>query len=269
MLNGDNNGEVRVADDTDFKKLKHLSDDTIGWKQEYCKNNTSVWTRNNENSNFKMVKVRSVFMDVEGDTLYDVLHDPQYRKTWDHSMIEGFEICAVNPNNDIGYYAMKCPSPLKNRDFVTQRSWLVLNNEYMIINHSVNHQKQPPKKGYIRGVSYFTGYLIRNLGDKVQFTYVSHSDPKGKLPAWAVNKVTHKLAPKVIGRIHKACKDYSDWKRANNPQFKPWLFPEQMTLPHLDMTQIRPLSDVQAQCVSSESIDESGLLEDDIDEDDD
>lgn len=57
MLNGENNGEVRIADDADFKKLKHLSDDTIGWKQEYRKNNTSVWTRNNENSNFKMVKV--------------------------------------------------------------------------------------------------------------------------------------------------------------------------------------------------------------------
>lgn len=33
----------------------------------------------------------------------------------------------------------KCPSPLKNRDFVTMRSWLPLGNDYLIINYSVKH----------------------------------------------------------------------------------------------------------------------------------
>jgi hypothetical protein len=44
-------------------------------------------------------------------------------------------------------------------------------------------QKCPPKKGFIRGVSYLTGYLVGKLdGTKCQFTYVSQSDPKGKNP---------------------------------------------------------------------------------------
>jgi len=51
--------------------------------------------------------VRSEFIDIKAETLYDVLHDPEYRKTWDITMIEGYEICAINPNNDIGYYASK------------------------------------------------------------------------------------------------------------------------------------------------------------------
>lgn len=33
----------------------------------------------------------------------------------------------------------KCPSPLKNRDFVTMRSWLPLGKDYLIINYSVKH----------------------------------------------------------------------------------------------------------------------------------
>ena len=50
-------------------------------------------------------QVRAEFKNVNAATLYDVLHDPFYRKTWDSSMIEGYEMCCLNPNNDIGYFA--------------------------------------------------------------------------------------------------------------------------------------------------------------------
>ena len=43
--------------------------------------------------------------DIAASTLYDVLHDPEYRRTWDAHMLESYELCCLNPNNDIGYYA--------------------------------------------------------------------------------------------------------------------------------------------------------------------
>lgn len=46
--------------------------------------------------------------DISAATMYDVLHDPDYRKTWDFNMLEGFELCCLNPNNDISYYACMC-----------------------------------------------------------------------------------------------------------------------------------------------------------------
>ena len=54
-----------------------------------------------------LLQVKGIFKDVAATTLYDVLHDPDYRKVWDSNMLEGYEICCLNPNNDIGYYACK------------------------------------------------------------------------------------------------------------------------------------------------------------------
>lgn len=57
------------------------------------------------NSNFKMVKVHTFFPNVTPNTLFDVLHDPEYRKEWDEHMVASIEIGYLNPNNDVGYYA--------------------------------------------------------------------------------------------------------------------------------------------------------------------
>ena len=55
-------GEVRVADDEDFRKLKELCEQTDGWKLEYHKHNTFIWTKNNDLSEFKIFKVSNVFI---------------------------------------------------------------------------------------------------------------------------------------------------------------------------------------------------------------
>lgn len=47
--------------------------------------------------------------DVSAATVFDVLNDPAYRRKWDLSMQEGFEICQISPNSDIGYYARMFP----------------------------------------------------------------------------------------------------------------------------------------------------------------
>ncbi|KAJ4429195.1 hypothetical protein ANN_26198 [Periplaneta americana] len=204
-------GVVKVAEDKDFEKLKKLVDDHSGWKLDYNKSGTKVWTRSIPNTNFKMIKLYSprrakavqppigimstclgrgeqsanwydvtyvqhtianllrtrgweiheeihrvseddshkrvdiiainrrtqravvldpticferdtnqalqinddkrakyictTFGDVNPHQIYDVLHDPDYRKVWDQHMIESHDIGCLNPNNDVGYYA--------------------------------------------------------------------------------------------------------------------------------------------------------------------
>ena len=50
-------GEVRVAEDKDFELLKVYLSRNDGWRLEYDKDETAVWTRPSEGSNFNMIRV--------------------------------------------------------------------------------------------------------------------------------------------------------------------------------------------------------------------
>lgn len=63
--------------------------------------------------------------------------------------------------------------------------------------------------------------------------YASQTDPKGTLPSWMVNKVTTIFAPKVLKILQKASQGYPNWKINNNPFYKPWFFPEQISAPRI------------------------------------
>ncbi|XP_071050122.1 START domain-containing protein 10-like isoform X2 [Onthophagus taurus] len=179
-----------------------------------------------------MVKLQAVFQNITPETMFDVLHDPEYRKEWDEHMIVSIDIGYLNPNNDVGYYALSCPPPVKNRDFVLQRSWLDLGTEKYIFNHSVEHKSYPSKKGFVRGISILTGFLLRRQeNNSCLLGYVTQTDPRGKLPSWLVNKITQKFAPKIVKQLFKAAQGYEVWKmNQSNPMFKPWIYPEQIML---------------------------------------
>ncbi|XP_035681930.1 START domain-containing protein 10-like [Branchiostoma floridae] len=259
-------GEVRIADDKDFLDFKQAClNHGDGWEQKYNKHGTVVYAKLQEASSVKLLKVSVTFKKVCAATLYDVLHDPEYRKMWDPNMIDAYEICQLNPNNDVGYYSWKCSPPLKNRDFVTLRSWLETGTEYMIINHSVNHQKVPPKKGFVRGISLLSGYLIRPLtSDSCHFTYLTQMDPRGSLPKWVVNKATQFYAPRMMQKIHKAAMKYPAWKSQHKPAWKPWLYPEQITVPRVNYDDLSPVVLAALPDSSSDIMEEMEALEEDF-----
>lgn len=99
-------GVVRVAEDGDFSRLKTLVDSHEGWKLEYNKPDIQVFTKaTDDKCNFKLIKIIAVLSEVEPFTVYDVLHDPDYRKEWDTHMIGSEDIGFLNINNDVGYYS--------------------------------------------------------------------------------------------------------------------------------------------------------------------
>ncbi|XP_060032854.1 START domain-containing protein 10 isoform X1 [Erinaceus europaeus] len=172
---------VQVPDDQDFRSFRSECEAEAGWNLTYSKAGVSVWVQAVEvDRPLHKIKCRMECRDVPAETLYDVLHDIEYRKKWDSNVIETFDIARLTVNADVGYYSWRCPKPLKNRDVITLRSWLPMGTDYIIMNYSVKHPKYPPRKDLVRAVSIQTGYLIQSTGPKsCIITYLAQVDPKG------------------------------------------------------------------------------------------
>ncbi|CAH8837529.1 unnamed protein product [Trichobilharzia szidati] len=258
-------GIGEITSDTSFL-TKVVDEYVVGssWTQEYSKNDVKIWSKCSDNNGIKAFKASALFKGVSGPALFDCLMDSQYRKQWDKAMIEGYELCQVNSQSDIGYYSLRSPPGLRNRDFVLQRTWAKFENEYVIASHSVFHKGLPVRKQFIRALSHINAYIIRILSpDSCEMTYVTHCDPRGKIPIWVINKATQFMAPKAIQLLYKACSKYDAWKQSNNPDQKPWLYSNQSILPNLcwdDVEQTANLGPVDDDASASSGGDASGQL---------
>ncbi|CAJ1058800.1 LOW QUALITY PROTEIN: START domain containing 14 [Xyrichtys novacula] len=251
-----------LPDEAAFADFKKQCLSGGNWLNKYDKHGMQVWIevpacKGKSPQKVHKIKCKMTIKDVSAATMYDVLHDGKYRKKWDPTMMESFDIARLSSNADVGYFSWHCPAPITNRDVVSLRSWRVTEEEYIIINFSVKHPNHPPRSNFVRAISILTGYLIRPTGpNSCIFIYLSQADPKGALPKWVVNRVSQALAPKVMRCVHKAGQDYPEWKRQNSPDHKPWLYPEQNTLPMMDPG----LLSIQ-RAESLENVDESSKLD--------
>eukprot|EP00066_Takifugu_rubripes_P005881 XP_003970238.1 PREDICTED: PCTP-like protein [Takifugu rubripes] len=233
-----------LPDEAVFADFRRQCLSTDNWVNKYDSNGMQVWVevpakKENRGSKIHKIKCKIVIRDVSAATMYDVLHDNQYRRDWDPNMEDSYDIARLSANADVGYYSWRCLKPLKKRDVLTLRSWKVTDDEYVIVNFSVKHPKYPPTSKFVRAVSILTGYFIKATGPtSCVFTYLSQADPKGLIPKVVVNTATQMLAPKVMKCVHKAGQDYSAWKENNSPQHKPWLHPDQNTLPMMDPAEL-------------------------------
>ncbi|VDM59713.1 unnamed protein product [Angiostrongylus costaricensis] len=254
---------ARVWDDADYMRVRNMCDNNQGWREVYKKKGISVFSQSVPSNNFQMIKAVAKFPDVLPSVAYDVLHDSSYRSHWDRHMASQCFIGIINPNNDIGYYALSAIPPIRGRDFVMQRSWLDTGDEKLICGHSVYHQDYPPMKGYVRAVSILSAYLIRPLKDDgCQIIYLS------TLPPWLVNYLTRVVAPKVVKKLHKACLSYTQWKQNNQPNFKPWIYPEQQAeYPRVDLTKCEP-QEYQQEIIDESNKSPVSTIINDEDEDD-
>jgi hypothetical protein len=98
---------------------------------------------------------------------------------------------------------------IANRDFLTIKSSCKLeNNEYCILLKSVQDERIPHRKGFVRAHVFLTGYLIQSNENGCVLHYLTQTDFKGKIPAFAVNFITKKYSPKFVKQMMDGVKEY-------------------------------------------------------------
>lgn len=216
-----------------FRKFRNLAlsrDST--WKTHYSDSLLKVESKppGDGSTNLNIIRATRIMKNVPPGVLYNQLHDAKYRATWDTNMLEGYNIVQLDKHNDIGYYAVKFPWPLSNRDFCNMRSWMEFTNgEYIIFNHSEPHPDCPVKKGFVRARSILSGFYIRPLsGEKgTQLVYVSHSDPCGSIPHSVINFAMTKGARMILDNCEKYSERYPAYVAKMYPEdhVYPWRTP--------------------------------------------
>uniref|UniRef100_A0A8V0XCG4 StAR related lipid transfer domain containing 10 n=1 Tax=Gallus gallus TaxID=9031 RepID=A0A8V0XCG4_CHICK len=97
---------VQIPDDGDFAAFREECECERGWNVSYSKGGVRVWVRaGGAPSGVHSIKCRMECRDVAAATLYDVLHDSDYRRRWDSNVIHSFDIGRLTANADVGYYA--------------------------------------------------------------------------------------------------------------------------------------------------------------------
>ena len=60
---------------------------------------------NDAKNNFKMIRTKAKFVDVSPATLFDVLHDVDYKRVWDKHVLDVTEIGHIDHQNNVTYFS--------------------------------------------------------------------------------------------------------------------------------------------------------------------
>lgn len=249
---------LKICTKEDFDSFRELvKDDNPNFQLVADKKGVRVYMGVDATAAAKRFKIATAFK-ASLDDVYDVMCDSEYGAKWDEYMIESRRLYRIDPNNDINYYHMRFPTPLSNRDFVNQRSWLLADDksEFFCLNKSVALKDVAARKGVVRAISYMTGYYGRVVPEGVLFVYVTQSDIRGNIPKFLVNLMTSSGAPSYMVKVAKAVAGYQAWKKKHNPTVKPWRNFEQMaaTIPLLLPADFDKMQEAAPQLPQSEVV---------------
>lgn len=214
--------KYRISTIQDFIDFRNICNESEGWTEKHRTDKIVVFDKppkaGSLGESLNEIKVVNTFPHIKAAVLYDCLHDPDFRKTWDDKMIEGFNICQLDPRNDIGYYSVAFPWPLASREFINMRCWMEFDNgDFIIFNRTVLHNDYPCHQKHVRGISYKSGYYIQPLNGSdpnapgCRMTFFTHGDVQGNIPHSLINMTYTKATPTMMSKLEQNAERYSEW----------------------------------------------------------
>ena len=157
------------------------------WKQIRDKEGITVFTRSNQNMDFK--EFRSVML-VDGtvDQFLSVLYDVDGLESWGYNVKSASLIRRESDSIQIYYAVAKAPFPYKNRDgvYLNRFSW-DRGAKKLSVDIELVDDLVPTKDNLVRMEGYGLWEVIEMANGKLQVIFQMQMDPGGSIPAWMAN----------------------------------------------------------------------------------
>ncbi|MFW2404412.1 MAG: START domain-containing protein [Gammaproteobacteria bacterium] len=164
-----------------------------------------VYTKVVEGQPIKAVKAVKI-LDAPLKTLLTVLADARLVPDWIPVIRRATLIRDTNKDGaSIIYMVTKFPWPIRNRDAVVETvTWYEQDSETVYMESTGVPGYVEESKGIIRTPTTYTRWKIHPLENgSLRVEIITHSDPRGRFPAWLANMIVTRTPATMFSRLEK------------------------------------------------------------------
>lgn len=188
---------------TTSEKILNWLQGTEGWSTVVDENGILVEEMNLPGNNFVVVRAHKKLHGVDVGALLKATNcDSFEEKSKLYDDLLGFDVIdEYNEQTNLCYSKYKTPFGIANRDFVTLRNFVKLDDHtYLLTCQAVNYSGIPFGEGFVRGAN-TSGRLIKvhpSDPTTVDVVTVDHVDPKGSIPSFIVNTFKKRTGERLL-----------------------------------------------------------------------
>lgn len=157
------------------------------WKKIRDKQGIEVFTRSNENSDFKEFMSKTV-VQAEVDDFLEVLYDVESLPEWGYNLREATLIRRDADSLQVYYAVAKAPFPYKDRDGVYLNRFLWDAESATLTVEIRMLEGEIPEKADLVRMKGYGFWTVRELpDDRLEIHFQMQMDPGGNIPAWLSN----------------------------------------------------------------------------------
>ncbi len=132
-----------------------------------------------------------------------VLTNNKYKTEWVNRLKTSYELERKTPHHAVIYQVFKLPFPISNRDYVYEGKVIRKGEQILVDLKSTTHRKAPKTEG-VRAHLKRCVYTLTPKGEnKTHISVEVHTDPKGWLPTWLVNRIQKSWPIRTLSGVRK------------------------------------------------------------------
>jgi hypothetical protein len=142
-----------------------------------------VYLRSHHGSNLKEFKAVTLFENTSLEYFYKLFKNGNEAQNWSYSVSYSKVLATLSPSEDVIYYKIDTPWPLKPRDVIQKQTLLMKENTELICTSYTLPEYLPKNKDYVRVVESSIKWTLHPKNKKdVEVIYEFYTDPKIQIP---------------------------------------------------------------------------------------